>query len=212
MQYTQDNTSPVITCKMGIYNELQGRHVSDRIVVGFTTTYICNQCLSSLMLRFRIKIRAMCATLYDKVCQWLATARWFFSGPPVSSTNKTDNHDITEILLKVALNTIKPNQAKFRMNYRFEFDNKKYDNTKDGRCHCFVLPLYFCLFLIIIYNIILINKQSTFCSWHLDWTKSLSVGKCIAMTVVIDIHSRIKTLHCRRSHIQVWHKCLLAQI
>jgi hypothetical protein len=27
-------------------------------------------------------------------------------GTPVSSTNKTDHHDITEILLKVALNTI----------------------------------------------------------------------------------------------------------
>jgi hypothetical protein len=26
---------------------------------------------------------------------------------PVSSTNKTDHHNITEILLKVALNTIK---------------------------------------------------------------------------------------------------------
>jgi hypothetical protein len=32
---------------------------------------------------------------------------WF---SPVSSTNKTDHHDITEILLKVALNTI--NQTK----------------------------------------------------------------------------------------------------
>jgi hypothetical protein len=30
-----------------------------------------------------------------------------FPGPPVSSTNKTDRHDITEILLKVALNTMK---------------------------------------------------------------------------------------------------------
>ena len=28
-------------------------------------------------------------------------------GSPISSTNKTDRHDITEILLKVALNTIK---------------------------------------------------------------------------------------------------------
>jgi hypothetical protein len=27
-------------------------------------------------------------------------------GTPVSSTNKTDHHDIAEILLKVALNTI----------------------------------------------------------------------------------------------------------
>jgi hypothetical protein len=33
--------------------------------------------------------------------------QWFSPGPPVSSTNKTDHHDITEILLKVALNTIK---------------------------------------------------------------------------------------------------------
>jgi hypothetical protein len=31
----------------------------------------------------------------------------FFSGPPVSFTNKTGRHDIAEILLKVALSTIK---------------------------------------------------------------------------------------------------------
>ena len=37
--------------------------------------------------------------------------RWFSPGTPVSSTNKTVRHDITEILLKVALNTIKPNQT-----------------------------------------------------------------------------------------------------
>ena len=42
-----------------------------------------------------------------KVCQWLATGRWFSPDPPVSSTNKTDRHNITEILLKVVLNTIK---------------------------------------------------------------------------------------------------------
>ena len=34
------------------------------------------------------------------------TGRWFSPGTPVSSTNKTDHHEITEILLKVALNTI----------------------------------------------------------------------------------------------------------
>jgi len=32
-----------------------------------------------------------------------ATGRWFSLGTSVSSTNKTDGHDITEILLKVAL-------------------------------------------------------------------------------------------------------------
>ena len=30
----------------------------------------------------------------------------FFPGTPVFSTNKTDRHDITEILFKVAINTI----------------------------------------------------------------------------------------------------------
>jgi hypothetical protein len=34
-------------------------------------------------------------------------------GPPFSSTNKTDRHDITEILLKVALNSIKPTNLVF---------------------------------------------------------------------------------------------------
>jgi hypothetical protein len=37
-------------------------------------------------------------------------SQWFSLGTLVSSINKTDHHDITEILLKVALNTI--NQTK----------------------------------------------------------------------------------------------------
>ena len=44
--------------------------------------------------------------LCDKVCQWLATGQWFSPTTPVSSTNRTDHLDITEILLNVALNTI----------------------------------------------------------------------------------------------------------
>jgi hypothetical protein len=58
-------------------------------------------------------------TLCDKVRQLLATGRWFSLGILVSSTNKTDSHDITEILLKVALNTInqtKPITAKNRFD------------------------------------------------------------------------------------------------
>jgi hypothetical protein len=50
-------------------------------------------------------------TLCDKVCQWLATGWWFSPGTLVSK--KTDpSHNKTEMLLKVALNTInqiKPN-------------------------------------------------------------------------------------------------------
>jgi len=40
----------------------------------------------------------------------LVHGRWFFPGTPASSTTKTGRHDIAEILLKVALNTI--NQIK----------------------------------------------------------------------------------------------------
>jgi hypothetical protein len=47
-------------------------------------------------------------TLSDKVCQSLAVGQWFSLDTPVSSTNKTDRHDVTEILLTVALNTITP--------------------------------------------------------------------------------------------------------
>ena len=50
--------------------------------------------------------RLLDTILYDKVCQWHAAGLWFSLGTPVSSTNKTDCHDIAEILLKVALNTI----------------------------------------------------------------------------------------------------------
>jgi hypothetical protein len=46
------------------------------------------------------------------VLKFVSDLRWLSLGSPVFSTNKTDRHDITEILLKVTLNTIKPNQAK----------------------------------------------------------------------------------------------------
>jgi hypothetical protein len=39
--------------------------------------YLCNQCLSPPMLWVRILIRTRCTPLCDKVCQWLATGRYF---------------------------------------------------------------------------------------------------------------------------------------
>jgi len=67
--------------------------------------YLFNQCLSPLTLWVRIALRrgALDTALHDKVCQSLAAGQRF---SPVSCTNKTDRQDITEILLKVALNTI----------------------------------------------------------------------------------------------------------
>ena len=71
--------------------------------------YICNRCLSPLIW-VGLPLRAK-STTCDKICQWLAAGRWFSPGFLDSSTNKTGCHDITEILLKVVLNTIKPNQS-----------------------------------------------------------------------------------------------------
>jgi hypothetical protein len=61
-----------------------------------------------------------CSRLSDasyKAYQLLAHGRWFSPGTPASSTTKTGRHDIAEILLKVALNTI--NQI-IKLNLNFQ--------------------------------------------------------------------------------------------
>ena len=66
--------------------------------------YLYNQCLSHLKLWVRISLRrGVLDTLCDKDCQQTVAGRRFSTGAPVSSTYKTDCHDITEILLKVVL-------------------------------------------------------------------------------------------------------------
>jgi hypothetical protein len=85
----------------------RGRRGRDRMVVGFKTTYAISAYHRWCCMWVWISIWTRCTTLCDKVCQWLTTGRWFSQGPPVSSTNKTDRHDITEILLKMVLSTIK---------------------------------------------------------------------------------------------------------
>jgi hypothetical protein len=51
------------------------------------------------------------AAASDKAYQLLAHGGWFSPDSPASSTTKSCRHDIAEILLKVALNTInQPNQ------------------------------------------------------------------------------------------------------
>jgi hypothetical protein len=47
-----------------------------------------------------------------KICHLLARGRWFSPGTPASSTTKNGRHNIAEILLKVASNTIKLNPIK----------------------------------------------------------------------------------------------------
>ena len=77
------------------------------MLIGFTTTY-ANNVYHHQRCEFESRTwrDVLDTTLCDKVCQRLSTCRWFSPGSSVSSTNKTDRYDITEILLKVALNTI----------------------------------------------------------------------------------------------------------
>jgi len=74
-----------------------GCHGRDGMVVGFTPT--CGISASHHFCEFQPR-SCWCvldATLYDKVWQWLSP------GTPASSTNKTVPHNITGIMLKVAL-------------------------------------------------------------------------------------------------------------
>ena len=112
------------------------------------------------------------------VCQWLAASRLF---SPVSPTNKTDRHDITEILLKVTLNTISPPEKKLCHLYWNEKVrlNKCIDWTFELRfgnsMHLFLSRLRSIISLVygkVAYyfsvpqptsNVILYNNKSLFC-------------------------------------------------
>jgi hypothetical protein len=84
-----------------------GRHGHVMIASSWIYNYLCNQYLLPLTwVRILSRRGVLDTKLCNKVCQWLSAGTWFSPGALVSSTNKTDRHDITEILLKVALNTI----------------------------------------------------------------------------------------------------------
>jgi hypothetical protein len=98
----------------------RGRCGCDRMVFGFTTTYAI-----SAYHHWCREIESWSergVQHYVKVCHWHVTSPWFSLGPSISSSNKTDHHEITEILLKVALNTIKQTkhmtrQTRWTKNY-----------------------------------------------------------------------------------------------
>ena len=68
--------------------------------------YMYYLCLSPLKLWVWIPLMARCTRYMIKFVKDLWQVSGFLLGTPVSSTNKTDHHDITEILLKVAFYTI----------------------------------------------------------------------------------------------------------
>ena len=66
--------------------------------------YLCNQCLTPLKLLVRTPFMARCTpySIEDYVIMFVIDLRrvtqWFSPGTRVSSINKTDHHDVTDIL------------------------------------------------------------------------------------------------------------------
>jgi len=89
-----------------VYVKWWGRRGRHRMIIGFTTTCaISAYHHKSCEFESRSWRGVLNTTLCDKVCQWLATGRWF---SPVPYTNKTDRHDMTETLLILLKVKVKP--------------------------------------------------------------------------------------------------------
>jgi hypothetical protein len=85
---------------------MRGRRGRDRMVVRFTPTYATSayhHWYSGFEPRPGRGVQHYVIQFFSDLRQ----VGGFSPGPTVSSTNKTDRHDITEILLNLALNTIK---------------------------------------------------------------------------------------------------------
>ena len=122
---------------------------------------------------------------FRKVCQWLATGRWFSLGTPVSSTNKYNI--IAEILLKVALKRINP----------------KLDPpvAAEGRCPGWSIHSSFLLFRYI-YNELLYLFSFSMISSSLG-VKHQLINKCILFLIksTIKVYKLICYLQCYLKYI-----------
>jgi hypothetical protein len=78
----------------------RGRRGLDRMVVGFTTIYAISA-YHHWCCEFESLSGRGVQHFVIKFVSGLVTDQWFSSGPPVSSSNKTDRYGINEILLKV---------------------------------------------------------------------------------------------------------------
>ena len=79
-----------------------GRKIRIKQYVSFRLKRRHNKCPSPLTLVVQILLRGVLDTTLCDKGQCLATGQWFSRGTPVSSTNKTEHHDIAEILLNEA--------------------------------------------------------------------------------------------------------------
>ena len=99
--------------------------------IGYTQSGVCLVVIgfyTSAIQHYLIKFSVTCAD------------RWFSPGTPVFTTNKTDCHDATEILLKVALNTIRLTLYQcqltlFSLFFSSECTTGRYGINCESHCH-----------------------------------------------------------------------------
>jgi hypothetical protein len=103
------------------FENISGRRCRDRMVVGFTTTFAINAYHHWSEFESH---SGMVYSIQHYVIKFISDLRQFSPSTLISSTNKTDRHEITEILLIVALNTITLTPWKFTLVNNFTFFNK----------------------------------------------------------------------------------------
>jgi len=99
----------LLFCMLNVKMEFRhSGHSSSWAHGSWSYNYLCIQCLSTLKLWARIKLMAslLDTTLCDKVVRDLLQVSGFLRTLRFPPPIKHDRNDITEILLKVALNTI----------------------------------------------------------------------------------------------------------
>ena len=104
----------------------------------------------------------------------------FLPGTPISSNNKTDRHDITEILLKMALNTITlAFTLRQTINQISTFIKKNYKNMDyiSEDIKLYFSPYHITILFCSIYDF---NKLITYLFWSLK--KTINFFRCSWLT------------------------------
>ena len=118
-------------------------------------------------------------TLCDKVCQWLAAGQWV--SPCTSSTNKTDRHTITQLLLKVAffLKHPKPNPNWWKREKNFYMFTSNNISCKHIRTYRIEIKCQ-------IFNFLHLKKKSTFKYWRfVIWPFNFN---CLSSNPIYSVH------------------------
>jgi hypothetical protein len=126
-------------------------------------------------------------TLCDKVCQWIVAGRFFSSSTPVPSNNKTDHHDITEIVLKVTLNIINPMKIYPSHEHSWKYysnilnNNQAINNSEDRLLILSLLCVLYLFFVTTNYWLLdcCLKYLNSIFSYAHDWDKFSSGLWCL---------------------------------